>query len=57
MEAVSKRFVLADSSKLGVKGAAVTATCEQLDCLITDSALDSAIVTEFQQSGLEVVLV
>jgi len=57
IEAVSERFILADSSKLGTSGAAVTATCEQLDCLITDSALDEYAVTEFREKGLEVVLV
>ena len=35
----------------------VTATCAQLDCLVTDNALHSDAVMEFQQARLQVVLV
>jgi len=57
MDATRTRYILADSSKLGTAGAAVTATCEQLDCLITDNALNNDIAMEFQQVGLKVLLV
>jgi len=57
MDAANTCYMLADSYKFGVAGAAVTATCAQLDCLISDNALSEDIVAAFQQEGLEVKLV
>jgi len=57
MDAARKRYILADSSKLSTQGTAVTATCEQLDCLITNRELNADTVEDFRRSGLEVVLV
>ena len=55
IDAASKSYVLADSSKLGENAAAITATCDMVDCLITDNKLDIDIIKQFESMGVSVI--
>lgn len=52
-----KLIVLADSSKVGVKGNLIFSSLEQVDIVITDSNADRAILTLFERQGIEVIVV
>lgn len=54
----AKRVVmLADSSKYSKSGLAVTASCEKVDCLITDNGLPKAALGKFEEASVQVILV
>ena len=55
MDAANTSYVLADSSKLGERGTAVTATCKSIDGLITDDKLGNEYVRQFEAAGVSVV--
>jgi len=52
-----KLIVLADSSKIGVKGNLIFSPLSEVDMVITDSHADKTILTYFEQQGIEVVVV
>jgi DeoR family ulaG and ulaABCDEF operon transcriptional repressor len=52
-----KLIVLADSSKIGVKGNLIFSPLSEVDMVITDSHADRAILKHFEQQGIEVVVV
>ena len=52
-----KLIVLADSSKIGVKGNLIFSTLADVDMVITDSHADPVTLSTFRQAGIEVVVV
>ncbi|MGL1957266.1 MAG: DeoR/GlpR family DNA-binding transcription regulator [Colwellia sp.] len=52
-----KLIVLADSSKVGVKGNLVLSTLKDVDIVITDSGADPKILAHFEKEGIEVIVV
>jgi DeoR/GlpR family transcriptional regulator of sugar metabolism len=57
LKASTKTFVLADSSKFGEGASIVIATCDMVDCLITDEQLPEKIRWEFNAAGVETICV
>ncbi|WP_323814881.1 DeoR/GlpR family DNA-binding transcription regulator [Cellvibrio sp. NN19] len=52
-----KLIVLADSTKIGVKGNLIFSKLTDVDVVITDSNADKAILAHFEQQGIEVIVV
>ncbi|WP_111640648.1 DeoR/GlpR family DNA-binding transcription regulator [Marinimicrobium alkaliphilum] len=52
-----KLIVLADSSKIGVKGNLIFSSLSDVDAVITDSNADRATLKYFEQQGIEVIVV
>jgi DeoR/GlpR family transcriptional regulator of sugar metabolism len=57
LEASDRRYILADSDKLGESASAVVAGCDMVDCLITDKKLPAETRNEFNAKGVEVICV
>ena len=52
-----KLIVLADSSKIGIKGNLIFSSLADVDMVITDSQADAKTLKAFQNAGIEVVIV
>jgi DeoR family transcriptional regulator, ulaG and ulaABCDEF operon transcriptional repressor len=52
-----KLIVLADSTKIGVKGNLIFSPLSDVDMVITDSNADRAILKNFERLGIEVIVV
>lgn len=52
-----KLIVLADSSKIGVKGNLIFSTLSDVDMVITDSHADPKVLDIFRQAGIEVIVI
>ncbi|WJG09691.1 DeoR/GlpR family DNA-binding transcription regulator [Aliiglaciecola sp. LCG003] len=52
-----KLIVLADSSKIGVKGNLIFSTLSDVDMVITDSHADPKVLDIFRQAGIEVIII
>jgi DeoR family ulaG and ulaABCDEF operon transcriptional repressor len=52
-----KLIVLADSSKIGIKGTLIFSTLADVDIVITDSHADPKVLATFTQAGIEVIVV
>ena len=52
-----KLIVLADSSKIGVKGNLIFCGIEEVDTVITDSNADSATLQKLKDKGVNVIVV
>ncbi len=57
MRSAEKKIVLCDSSKLGKRGFAHIADIDDIDILITDSNFPAEVKAQFEDAGVEVVLV
>ena len=51
-----RRIVLADSSKAGLAQLVTFAELDEIDILVTDSALSGSYAQLFEDNGIEVVL-
>jgi DeoR family transcriptional regulator, ulaG and ulaABCDEF operon transcriptional repressor len=52
-----KLIVLADSSKIGVKGTLIFSALKSIDMVITDSNADKKMLAHFESQGIEVIVV
>lgn len=55
--AVNNVFMLVDSSKLGTDGAAVMATCDMVNYIISDTGLSDEAAAEFEEKKIKVLRV
>lgn len=56
LEASTRSYVLADSSKMGCVALGIIAPLNQVDCIITDSLVTPALVSAIEAVGVDVIL-
>jgi DeoR/GlpR family transcriptional regulator of sugar metabolism len=56
IEAASEVFLVADSNKFGNSALASLGNMGDIDCIITDSGVDSTIAKRLEDAGVKVVI-